>query len=306
MKPSPYTKTNISWPLKCFLFIALTLAFLNNSVSAQNEAKAKKHFDNGRKAYLKFTLEDYSNAVGHFQNALKEDSNYAAAYAGLSEAYALWGFETEKNGQPADDYYKRALLNGQKGIEKDSMLGMAHRAMAQACMNANPKKFGQHIYDELARALELDSNDAESNYLMWLHTDNANASSRWITRSIALDDQFFQSHYGLGLLYAKQKKFDDAAIHYKKCIDINPKNYRPYFSLGNAYSQQKKYEMAIPQYENTLKLNAKNADAHFYLGLAYYYQDQNKNAKKYLEKYLEMAPASTFRTQVQEILNEIK
>ena len=306
MKRNPCKKTNISQPSQCFLIVALTLAFLSNGVFAQNEAKAKKHFENGRKAYLRFSLEDYSDAVGHFEKAIKEDSNFAPAYAGLSEAYALWGFEFEKSGQPADDYYKKSLLNGQKSIEKDSVLAMAHRAMAQACMNANPKKFGQHIYDELARALELDSNDAESNYLMWLHTDNANASSRWITRSLALDDRFFQSHYGLGLLYAKQKKFDDAAMHYKKCIDINPKNYRPYFSLGNAFSQQKKYELAIPQYENTLKLNAKNADAHFYLGLAYYYQDQNKNAKKYLEKYLEMAPSTSFRNQVEEILNEIK
>ena len=306
MKRSADTTSDIFRLFRRLGFAALALAFLNMSVSAQNEAKAKKHFDSGRKAYLRFTPEDYSEAVTHFEKALKEDSNFAPAYAGLSEAYALWGFEIERNGQPAEDYYKKALVNGQKGIEKDSALSMTHRAMAQACMNANPKKFGQHIYDELTRALELDSNDAETNYLMWLHTDNGNASSRWLTRSLALNDDFFQSHYGLGLLYAKQKKFDEAVAHYKKCIEINPKNYRSYFSLGNAYSQQKKYELAIPPYESTIKLNSKNADAHFYLGLAYYYQDQNKNAKKYLEKYLEMAPASAFRSQVQEILNEIK
>ncbi len=284
--------------------IVTALAF---SISqAQNPNQAQKHYDNGRKAYLKFTNEDYNEAVAHFEKAIAADSNYAAAYAGLSESCALLGFEMEKSGQSPDTYYKRALQNAQKGIEKDSGLAMTHRALAQACINANPKKFGQLIYDELTRALELDSNDAESLYLMWHHTDNSNASSPWIRRSLAANDRFFQAHYGLGLLLTQQKKFEEAAEHYKKSIEINPKNYRPYFSLGNVYSQQKKFDLAIPQYESTLKLNEKNTDAYFYLGLAYYYQDQNKNARKYLQKYLELAPSSSFRPQVEGILNDIK
>jgi tetratricopeptide (TPR) repeat protein len=275
-------------------------------MSAQNNKQAQKHFENGRKAYLKFTTEDYNEALGHFEKAISADPNYAAAYAGFSETSSLLGFEMEKSGQTPDAYYSKALQNAQKAIEKDSMLAMGHRALAQACINADPKKFGQLIYNELSRALELDSLDAETNYLMWLHTDNDNAASPWIKRSLAANDNFFQSHYGLSLLLAKQKNFEEAIVHYKKCIEINPKHHRPYFSLGNVYSQQKRYNLAIPQYESSLKINDKNTDAYFYLGLAYYYQDQNKNAKKYLQKYLEMAPSSAFRAQVQDILNEIQ
>lgn len=280
--------------------------FLISSVYAQNEDKARKHFDSGRKAYLKFTFDDYKEAIGHFEKSIAEDSNYAPAYAGLAEANALLGFEIEKLGQPAESYFSRALTNAQKSIEKDSTLAMTHRALAQSCLNANPKKFGQLIYQELTRALELDSNDAESNYLMWLHTDNANTESPWIRKSLAMNGSFFQSHYGLGLLYAKQKRFDESVIHYKKCVEINPKNYRAFFSLGNAYSQQKKYDLAIPEYEKALKLNDKNTEAYFYLGLAYYYQDRNKDAKKYLEKYLELAPTTTYRVKVEEILKDLK
>lgn len=304
---SPYkSNSRITADIQKALCIGLCLVVFNSSSFSQNPGKAKKHFDSGRKAYLKFTPDDYKEAVSHYEKALAEDSNYAPAYAGLSEANALLGFEMETMSQAAENYYSKALTFAQKSIEKDSGLAMAHRALAQACMNANPKKFGQLIYDALSKALEIDSTDAESNYYMWLHTDNTNVSSPWIKKSLAANDHYFQSHYSLGLLYVKQKDFAQAALHYKKCVEINPKNYRAYFSLGNVYSQQKNYALAIPEYENAIKWNRNNADAYFYLGLAYYYQDRNKDAKKHLEKFLEMAPATTYRGQIEEILNELK
>ncbi|KAB2879501.1 tetratricopeptide repeat protein [bacterium] len=303
---------NNNFKIKTFSFTessccAVVCLFLFTvALGAQNPEKAKKHFDSGRNAYLKFTFDDYKEAVGHYEKALAEDSNFAPAYAALSEAHALLGFELENLGQPAENHYSRALTNAQKSMDKDSTLAMAYRAMAQACLNVNPKKFGQLIYEELTRALELDSTDAESHYLMWLHTDNTNTESPWITKSIRFNDRFFQSHYSLGLLCAKQKNFEQAVVHYKKCAEINPKNYRTYFSLGNAYSQQKKYDLAIPEYENALKLNNKNTEAYFYLGLAYYYKDNNKKAKKNLEKYLELSPVTTYRKQAEDMLNDIK
>ncbi|MBL7959474.1 tetratricopeptide repeat protein [bacterium] len=286
---------------------ALVYLFLfAGTITGQNPEKAKKHFDSGRNAYLKFTFDDYKEAVGYYEKALAADSNFAPAYAGLSEAHALLGFELENLGQPAENHYSRALTNAQKSIDKDSTLAMAHRAMGQSCLNANPKKFGQLIYEELTRALELDSADAESHYLMWLHTDNTNTESPWITKSIQFNDRFFQSHYSLGLLCAKQKDFQRAVGHYKKCAEINPKNFRTYFSLGNAYSQQKKYDLAVSEYEKAIKLNNKITEAYFYLGLAYYYTDKNKDAKKNLEKYLELSPSTSYRKQAEAILNDIK
>ncbi len=287
--------------------VMILVVSLGHSFSfAQNTDKAKKNYEEGREAYLKFTARDYQEAVTSYQKAVDHDSNYAPAYAGLAEAYALWGYEAEKNHESGRSYFERALENGKKAVQKNSKLAAAHRALAQALRATDSKEAGQTVYDELHAALSLDSLDAETYYLLWLHTENDSTESPLIRISLQLNDHFFQSHYGIGVLYAKQKKFDQAVLHYKKCVAINSKNYLPYYGLGNAYSQLKKYALAIPEYESAIKLNDRLAEAHFYLGLACYYTDKNKDAKKYLQKYLEMAPGTTYRTQVENILKDLK
>lgn len=293
--------------MQSFLRLILILtSVLSLPISAQNTEKAKSAYDKGRKAYLKFTADDYKEAIKYFDQAIAADAEMAIAYAGLAEAYALLGYETEKSGQASKEYYEKALENAKKAVGKGPAIGMTHRALAQAFLAHDSKKYGQEIYEALKVATELDSTDAESYYLLWLHTENDKPESPLIQKSLQLNDHFFQSQYGVGLAYSKLKKFDQAVECFKKAVAINPKNYLSYYSMGNAYSQLKKYDLAIPEYERALKLNKDINDAYFYLGLAYYYQDQNKKAVKHLEKYLERVPASPYRAEVENILKDIK
>jgi tetratricopeptide (TPR) repeat protein len=275
-------------------------------VMAQNPDKARELCGKARKAYLKFTVEDYREAIKLYDRAVQADSQFAAAYAGLAETWALQGYETEKAGGDAKDLYRKSLQYGLRAIEMDSSSASALRALARAYMNSEPVKFGEHAYSALMRSLELDSTDGETYYLLWLHTDNENPESPYLRRSFELDPDFFQSHYGAGQLYARLKDFERAIVHYKACIRINPNHPLPYYSLGNAYSQQQKYDLAIPEYEKTLKLQADLADAYLYLGLAYYYENRDKDAVRRLTRYLELVPATTYRTAVENILKEIR
>src|SRR5207249_12038476 len=43
----------------------------------------------GRYAWNKRTQEDITDAIGYFEQAIAEDPDYAPAYAGLSDSYAL-------------------------------------------------------------------------------------------------------------------------------------------------------------------------------------------------------------------------
>jgi tetratricopeptide (TPR) repeat protein len=189
---------------------------------------------------------------------------------------------------------------------KDSASAMAYRALAQACMNANPKELGAHAFASLEKARTIDSSDAETFYLIWLQTDNENPESPYIRKSFSLNADFFQSHYGAGLLYSKRKEFDRAISEYKECVRINASHPLPYYSLGHAYSQQKKYDLAIPEYEKVLDLDKELLDAHFFLGVACYYEHQDKKAVKNFKRYLELVPDTGYRKQIEGMLREIQ
>ncbi len=288
----------------CRLVFALAVTA---AAMAQNPDKARDLCSKARKAYLKFTVQDYGEAIRLYDRAVQADSQFAAAYAGLAETWALQGYETEKAGGDAKDLYRKSLQYGLRAIEMDSSSASALRALARAYMNSEPVKFGEHAYSALMRSLELDSTDGETYYLLWLHTDNEDPDSPYLRKSLDLAPDFFQSHYGAGLLFARLKDFDRAIVHYKACVRINPEHPLPYYSLGNAYSQQKKYDLAIPEYERALKLQPDLADAYLYLGLAYYYESRGtRDAVKRLTRYLELVPATTYRTAVENILKEIR
>lgn len=283
--------------------IFLTATFM---LAAQNTEKAKKHCENGRAAYLQFTLKELNRSVGHYEKALKEDSLYVPALAGLAQSLSLIGYETEKSGKSAGDYFVRALRYGEKAVATDSMSAHARRALAHAYMNADPGKYGEKAYDQLVEALSLDTTQAETFYLLWMHTKNDDPEHPLIKKALALDDAYFMSHYSAAVAYAKNKQFEPAIEHYKKCVNISPEHPMPYFGLGNAYSQLKKYKAAIREYDIAIDINPDFADSYLYAGLAHYYLGEDKLAVKRLEAYLKKAPESGYRQKVESILKEIK
>lgn len=298
---------------KYFMFwgILFTLTFsalfVNNPfLAAQNTEKAKSFYEKGRKAYLRFTIKDYEESVKFYQKALNADSNYAPAYAGLAEAYASWGYELERSGKAAGDCFDKALHFGRKAVFKDSSSDVAYRGLAMAYMNADAKKYGEEAYRALLTALSLDTTDAETFYLLWMHTQNDNPESPFIQKSIALNPDYFLSHYALAVAWSRKKNYDKAAEYYKQCVRINPDHELPYYGLGTTYSQMKKHSLSIPEYEKALKINPDHVECYLYLGLAYYYTEKDRDAVKYLEKYLKLNPNSSHKTTVENILRDIK
>ncbi len=286
--------------------ITVGVAFLFSVLQAQSSDKAKKYFDQGRILYSKTTRENYEKAVEQYRKAISEDSNYANAYAGLGETYALLAVETEKAGGDAKSIYQKAISSSAKAILKNPNSPIAHRALAQALFNFDSKTNGQKIHDELLRALSLDSLDAETYYLLWLHTENDKPESPLIRTTIRLNPDLFQARYALGVVYSKQKIFDKAITEYIACIRINPKNYRGYYSLGNAYSQQSKFDLAAPEYEKAIDLNEQLADTYFYCGVAYSRIKKNSEARKKFDKYLALAPNGAYAVRAQAMLLEVK
>ena len=122
----------------------------------------------GQYFWNKRTVEGFQKAIGYFHQAAEKDPNYARAYAGLADSYALIGTYT---GTPAAESAPQARAAALRALQLDDNLPEAHAALALIVQN--------HEYDwqtaekEFKRAIELNPNYATGHHwyaehLAWL------------------------------------------------------------------------------------------------------------------------------------------
>src|ERR1700682_3141059 len=91
--------------------------------------KAFQYYMQGRSYAQRSTREDLLEAIRYDEKAIAEDRNYALAYAGLADAYAvlgLRGYIAPIEGQ------RKAEAAGRKALALDENLAEGHAALGQA------------------------------------------------------------------------------------------------------------------------------------------------------------------------------
>jgi serine/threonine protein kinase len=91
-------------------------------------AEAYKFYLQGRQELNKFTDQGWKNAAQYFQQAVDKDPNYAAAYAGLAEAYVLLGYDVDL---PTKEAYEKARVAAERSISLDDTLAEGHAAFGR-------------------------------------------------------------------------------------------------------------------------------------------------------------------------------
>jgi len=128
----------------------------------------------GRYEWNQRTPDSLNRAVDNFTQAIVHDPNFAEAYAGLAESYALLRqYSTMPNGEA----FSRSLTAARKAVELNDSLPEAHRALAFAEMYGswdftNAEK-------EFHRAIELDPKDP--------------VTRRWYANAFAVPGHFEES-----------------------------------------------------------------------------------------------------------------
>lgn len=188
-------------------------------------------------------------AVELFRQAVKLDSSYALAYAGLGEAYwRLYDSLREKK------WITMAQKASQKAIEINSDLPEANNSMGLAY--AGTGKYAEAI-DAFNKAL-------------WKDPTNATALR------------------GLATAYEAQQQIAKAEDIYKRSIATKPDYWAGYNALGVFYFKQGFYEKAIQQFRQVIKLTPDNARGYSNLGGIYYMLKRLPEAKEMFEKSLDI------------------
>ncbi len=109
----------------------------------------------GQYFFNKRTATGLEEAISYFQQAIAKDPNYARAYAGVADSYALMGGYSER---PQAEFIAKARAGALQALEIDQNLPEAHAALAAE--------------KEFRRAIELNPNYATAHHwyaehLMW-------------------------------------------------------------------------------------------------------------------------------------------
>lgn len=237
---------------------------LQLKLSGESEQKlAKKYTDNneayqlylkGRFHLNKRTFESLKQAVEFYRQAVEKDPNYALAYSGLAETYAifpLWSVASPKDSMPQA---KAAAL---RALELDDSLAEAHAALGLYLHYFEFDRSGAE--KEMRRAIELNPNYATAHE--WLAVDVLTALKRFdeavaeIKRAEELDPLSSVTATNAGYTLVFARRYDEAIAQLKRVLNLDPNYAYTLYTLGYALDGKGLHDEAVVEYRKSLALN---------------------------------------------------
>jgi protein O-mannosyl-transferase len=87
------------------------------------------------------------------------------------------------------------------------------------------------------------------------------------SRTLRVTDNNYLIHNNLGVTLAKQGKDQEAAIHYRKALEINPRYTDAHYNLAVLLVRQGKDQKAIAHFNEALKIKPNSVEVHNDLGV---------------------------------------
>jgi TolB-like protein/DNA-binding winged helix-turn-helix (wHTH) protein/Tfp pilus assembly protein PilF len=252
------------------------------------QPKAYDNYLQGRYLYWnKRTEENLNKAIELFQNAIKEDANYAPAYVGLADCYNALSV-VQISALPPIEGRRRAEEAATKALELDSGLAEAYTALGYINhYNWNWSAAEQHF----KRALELNPSYANAHnfYASYLMSrgriDESIAASN---RARELDPFSLAINVQRGFLLENARRYGEAIEQLRAVTAMDPNHYQAYWSLGHTYAANGQFAEAVAAAEKAVQLSDRAPGALGILGLAYGLAGRKAEALRIANELLEL------------------
>jgi eukaryotic-like serine/threonine-protein kinase len=196
----------------------------------------------GRYYWNERTIEGFKQAIESFNAAIDRDSSYAAAHAGLADAYNLLG---TYGGMTPADAFPRARSAARRAIELDPNLAEAHTSLAYALQN----------YD-------------------W----DWEAADREYRRALALSPSYAVAHHWYGGFLMLMGRFNEAIAHRNEAVRLDPLSPQFHAARGSPFLLSRRYADAIDAYRKALALDPRLGRVHLSIASAMLYSGDLKGA----------------------------
>lgn len=250
--------------------------------------KALDHYLQGRYLFWnKRNAENLQKSIEHFQSAIREDSNYALAYAGLADSYNSLG-SVQVGALPPMEARQRAEEAAVKALELDSSLAEAHCALGNVKHYNWDWTAAEH---ELKRAIDLNPSyaNAHNSYASYLmskgRVDESMAASN---RARELDPLSLAISAQRGFLLENARRYDEAIEQLNSVIAVDPNHYQAHWMLGHTYAVSGQFGEAIASAEKAVALSERAPGALGMLGMIYGLAGHKGKAKEILHELLKL------------------
>lgn len=227
-------------------------------------------------------LENVENAIKTFNHALEKDPAFAAAHAGLGEAY--WRkYQLMHDNEWAD----AARENCQKAAERDTALAAAHICLGRVFAGTGSY---EKALEEYRRGVELEpTNDTAHGGLAYVYEqlDRLDDAEQTYKQAIAVRPNYWATYNWLGLFYQHHARYEDAAAMYSQVVSLAPDSFTGYYNLGGVRILQGRYAEAIPLLERSLSIR-QTADARSNLATAYFQMRRYAESAAHFEEAVKL------------------
>lgn len=221
-------------------------------------------------------------AVAHATKAVKLDPENAKAHAQLGAC--LFSARKLKH---AEKHFEKALtitpdllqaINGLGGTLKDQHKPLQAIPHFRRSLQINPKD--KNTLNNLGSILAANEDTREEG-LTYLH------------RAIAIDPDFFEGYYNLGVTYEEMSDFNRAKEAFNEALKIEAKNVNALLKLAEVYRTTEELDKSEQTILHAIEIEPKRPQLHIDLARIYAQMNYREAAKAALRKAFAVQPKKT-------------
>lgn len=207
----------------------------------------------GRYLWHQRTMDSLTRSAELFERATVLSPNYAQAFSGLADAYAVLGFYDYL---PPVQAFPRAKAAAQRALDLDARLAHAHASLGYVAL-----------------------------YYDWNWTEAEAA----FERAIALNPSYSVGHQWYANYLTARGRFDDAVAAMRRAQEVDPLSLIASAALGWVHFYQRDYDAAVEQCRRTLELNPRFELAHLWAGWAHEAAGRYADAVRHLTEAVRLS-----------------
>lgn len=213
-------------------------------------AEAYDLYLRGRYFWNQRTPEGLQRARKYFEQAVAEDSSYAAAWAGLADVYvSMFDYQI----MASDSARGASRAAAERAVSLDPQSPEAHNSLAHV-----------HLHDwrwadaerEFRRAIELDPNYASAYHwysLSLTALGRLGEAVAMVKEAYKLDRLSTRISADVGMALYAARAYDEAIEQERRTLEMNPELATAYWIMGMAQEQKGAFTDAIASYQQALQ-----------------------------------------------------